>query len=114
MTEANTTLTTGPSAFMRESLIPEAEFAAALGKSLRTVRRWASLRQGPTRMKLGQAIFYTRKAIEGWLASQERPCRRRRALDSSSRARSKTPKQHRSTRRSDQTLPNLREGRRPR
>ena len=75
MTETNTNPAVGA---IRESFVSEREFAQIIGKSLRTVRRWAALREGPSRLKQGRTILYSRRAIEKWLAESERPCRRPR------------------------------------
>jgi len=56
--------------------IPEADFAAELAVSLRTVRRWDSLRVGPARTIIGRKIYYSRASIEKWLSDRTvRPCR---------------------------------------
>ncbi|MHC4608033.1 MAG: helix-turn-helix domain-containing protein [Planctomycetota bacterium] len=52
-------------------LLSEMEFAALIGKSLRTVRRWHVERRGPRRTLLGRSVFYSRKAIEAFLQRQE-------------------------------------------
>lgn len=54
-----------------KDLIPEAEYAAQRGKSLRTIQRERALRQGPPFIKLGKSIFYRPEAINAWLLSQE-------------------------------------------
>lgn len=52
-------------------LIPEAEYAAARGVSLRTVQRERAQRSGPPFIKLGRQIFYRPAAVEAWLLAQE-------------------------------------------
>ena len=52
-------------------LIPEAEFAALRGVSVRTVQRERAQRIGPPFIKLGRKIFYRPAAIEAWLLDQE-------------------------------------------
>ena len=52
-------------------LISEHEFAALMGKSVRTVRRWAVERTGPRRTRLGKTVFYSREAITSFLKSRE-------------------------------------------
>lgn len=52
-------------------LIPESEYAAARGRTLRTIQRERALRIGPPFIKLGRNVFYRREAIEAWLLAQE-------------------------------------------
>ncbi len=52
-------------------LIPEADYAAARGISLRTVQRERAHRIGPNFIKLGKQVFYRPQAIEAWLLAQE-------------------------------------------
>lgn len=54
-----------------EDLIPETDYAAARGVSLRTVQRERAQRIGPPFIKLGRMIFYRPQAIEQWLLAQE-------------------------------------------
>jgi predicted DNA-binding transcriptional regulator AlpA len=58
--------------------VPERELAAQLQISLRTLRRWQSLRIGPAVTKIGRKILYSHSAIETWLrARTAKPCRTR-------------------------------------
>ena len=54
-----------------EDIIPETDYAAARGVSLRTVQRERAQRIGPPFIKLGRMIFYRPQAIEQWLLAQE-------------------------------------------
>ncbi len=49
------------------------ELAAELGMNVRSLERWANLRKGPPRIKVGNRIFYHREAVRAWLARQEVP-----------------------------------------
>ena len=61
-----------------EHFMTERELALALGKSLRTIRRWAALREGPARTRVGKSLLYRKEAVMNWLSTQtERPCRTR-------------------------------------
>lgn len=52
-------------------LIPEPDYAAQRGCSVRTVQRERALRIGPPFIRLGRSIFYRPAAIEAWLLAQE-------------------------------------------
>ena len=58
--------------------LPEADFAAELGKSLPTVKRWRRLGIGPDPTFVGRSVFYSRRAAEAWLAQQERKRQRQK------------------------------------
>ena len=55
----------------QSDLISEREFAALLGKSLRTVRRWSVERTGPRRTRLGRSVYYSKAAIRQFLEQRE-------------------------------------------
>jgi len=56
------------------TLLTEDEVADFIGKSRQTMRRWRAQGRGPTAMKLGQSVIYTREAVSDWLtANQLRP-----------------------------------------
>lgn len=55
-----------------KDLLPEAQYAAQRGVSVRTIQRERALRIGPPYIKLGKSIFYRPEAIERWLLAQER------------------------------------------
>lgn len=54
-----------------QDLIPEADYAAARGVSVRTVQRERAQRIGPPFIKIGRKIYYRPAAIEEWLLAQE-------------------------------------------
>ena len=61
-----------------DGYLSKAEAARQLGMSPRTLDRWASVRFGPPRVRVGHKIFYREAAIRRWLGDQEdRPHRRR-------------------------------------
>ena len=47
------------------------ELATELGRSARTLDRWAVLGIGPPRKCVGRTIFYRRMSVQRWLAAQE-------------------------------------------
>jgi hypothetical protein len=51
--------------------VPEDEFCRQLGISSRTAKRWQELRIGPPITKIGRKVYYSRKSVLEWLASQE-------------------------------------------
>jgi hypothetical protein len=60
--------------------IRDGEFAAAVGKTPRTIRIWRQRRTGPAWVRIGNGIFYRRTAVQEWLSANEvRPARRRPA-----------------------------------
>jgi hypothetical protein len=52
--------------------LPERDAAEELRQSLRTLRSWRQKRIGPNWVKIGKLIFYSRSALNSWLASLER------------------------------------------
>jgi hypothetical protein len=73
--EIAATQVTGKNEAMAASILTDflgqEEFARQLGTSLRTVRRWDSLRIGPPKVVIGRKIFYRREAVQDWLRSRE-------------------------------------------
>lgn len=59
-----------PSQLLR-GFVSEAEFAAAIGKSVRTLRIWRNRRFGPAYTRIGRAIYYREEAIRSWLQTVE-------------------------------------------
>lgn len=55
----------------RNKLLTIADAAEILHVSRRTLSRWARLRKGPPRIKVGRAIYYRRSSLERWLVSLE-------------------------------------------
>lgn len=60
---------------MADSLLSEymtpAECAAELVINARTLERWARLRQGPAKTKIGNKVMYRREAVIAWLRERE-------------------------------------------
>ena len=53
-----------------EHYISRREFAEQLGKNERTVIRWEIQRRAPKRTKIGRSVYYSKRAIEIWLAER--------------------------------------------
>lgn len=53
------------------NLVPEADYAAARGVSIRTIQRERALRIGAPFIKLGRKIFYRPESLEAWIVAQE-------------------------------------------
>jgi hypothetical protein len=49
----------------------ERDFAAAIGRDLRTIRRWDAERIGPPRIRVGRKILYRKSAVIRWLEAHE-------------------------------------------
>jgi predicted DNA-binding transcriptional regulator AlpA len=47
------------------------ELADELKVTKRTLDKWAYLRKGPRKIKIGARCYYSRKAVLAWLESQE-------------------------------------------
>ncbi len=54
-----------------DGYLTEAQCAAELGGSRRTLQRWHRLRQGPPRTLVGKKIRYRRASVAAWLLEQE-------------------------------------------
>ena len=54
-----------------ENYVSRREFAKQLGKDERTVIRWEIQRRSPKRTKIGRSVYYSKRAIEIWLAERE-------------------------------------------
>ena len=52
--------------------------AKELGRSRRTLERWATLRLGPPRIVVGRMILYKADSVRAWLQAKERGVRRGR------------------------------------
>jgi hypothetical protein len=50
-----------------DGLMPQAETAAELDTTIRTLNRWHERRIGPPRIAIGKKIFYRREAVRAWL-----------------------------------------------
>ncbi len=49
------------------------ELADALGLTVDTLGRWEARRFGPPCVRAGRKVLYRRRAVQDWLAAQERP-----------------------------------------
>ncbi|MGN8157101.1 helix-turn-helix transcriptional regulator [Salinisphaera sp. SWV1] len=47
------------------------ELAAELGKTTRTLARWAWLRTGPRQTRVGNRIYYHQNDVRDWLQKQK-------------------------------------------
>jgi len=56
---------------LKDNFITSDEASALLAVSTRTLSRWARLRKGPPRIKVGRSIYYRRDAMEHWLIGLE-------------------------------------------
>ena len=54
-----------------EDYVSRREFAKQLGKNERTVIRWEIQRRSPKKTKIGRSVYYSKRAIEIWLAERE-------------------------------------------
>jgi predicted DNA-binding transcriptional regulator AlpA len=55
----------------QSDLLTEADVAATLRISVRTLRRWHSLRKGPPRVKIGRKIHYRIGSVQNWIEGSE-------------------------------------------
>ncbi|WP_082701093.1 helix-turn-helix domain-containing protein [Erythrobacter sp. YT30] len=55
----------------QNELLTEADVAATLRISVRTLRRWHSLRKGPPRVKIGRKIHYRSNSVQRWIENSE-------------------------------------------
>ena len=63
-----------------EGYLSTKQLSVDLGKSVRTLDRWALTGDGPPRTRIGRKTLYRREAVLQWLQSREqspRPQRRR-------------------------------------
>ena len=58
------------SAFLSQYVTRE-QLASELGVTTRTLDKWAWLRKGPPKVKIGSRCYYSRKGVEKWLESME-------------------------------------------
>lgn len=52
-----------------DDYISQADLAEQLGKCVRTLKRWHSLRQGPKPVRIGKGLYYHRQDVHDWLES---------------------------------------------
>lgn len=60
-----------------EGFIPEEEYAARRGVSLRTCQRDRQLRQSPPYVIMGRRIYYRVEAVRDWLLTREQHANRK-------------------------------------
>ena len=62
-----------------DSYLTKRDLAQQIGKTERTLDRWASLRIGPPRTLIGKSVFYQVDDVKAWLKAQreDTPQRRR-------------------------------------
>jgi predicted DNA-binding transcriptional regulator AlpA len=60
---------------LREDYLTTPELAAELGRSTRTLDRWALTGDGPPRTLIGRKTLYRRDAVLAWLRSREQSLR---------------------------------------
>jgi hypothetical protein len=53
--------------------ISRRELAEALRVTVDTLGRWEARRFGPPCVRAGRRVLYRRRAVQDWLAAQERP-----------------------------------------
>ena len=56
---------------LSEGYFTTPELAAELGRSTRTLDRWALTGDGPPRTRIGRKTLYRRDAVIAWLRSRE-------------------------------------------
>ncbi len=54
------------------------QLARELGRSRRTLERWATLRLGPPRIVVGRMVLYRTDSVRAWLQANEKGVRRGR------------------------------------
>lgn len=59
-----------------DDYISRDELARQLGKSVRTLDRWYTMRIGPPRTKVGKSVLYRKASVVKWLEQHEEPALR--------------------------------------
>ena len=54
-----------------DEYVSREELARQLGKSVRTLDRWETMRTGPPRTKIGRSVLYRKEALSEWLREHE-------------------------------------------
>ncbi len=54
-----------------DNYVSHKEFAKQVNRDERTVIRWEIQRRSPKRTKIGRSVYYSKRAIEIWLAERE-------------------------------------------
>jgi hypothetical protein len=71
----------GPPSPLLADYLSEHEAAPELRQKLRTLRLWRQQGIGPSWIKIGKLVFYSRSGLLAWLASLERQPVRENRLD---------------------------------
>jgi len=53
-----------------DGYISEHTFAHEIGVTLRTIRSWRQMGEGPAVTRIGKRVFYARDDVRNWLQSQ--------------------------------------------
>jgi hypothetical protein len=59
-------------AHVLDEYLTEGQFAEQIGRTVRTVRRWRSFKEGPSWVQLGRQVYYKRTTVREWFGSLER------------------------------------------
>ncbi len=62
---------TSSKGILSEGYLTTPDLAAELGRSTRTLDRWALTGDGPPRTRIGRKTLYRRDAVIAWLRSRE-------------------------------------------
>ena len=54
-----------------ETYRPEPEVGTLLNLKIETLRKWAVMRKGPARTKIGRSVYYSDSALAEWLRNQQ-------------------------------------------
>lgn len=74
---AESAATVAPPGDFLEGFIPEEEYAARRGVSLRTCQRDRQLRQSPPFVLIGRQVYYRIEAVRDWLIAREQAADRK-------------------------------------
>jgi predicted DNA-binding transcriptional regulator AlpA len=53
------------------SLVPESDFARTIGISIRTLQKWRQQRKGPSPVRIGRQVYFSRESINKWIDTNE-------------------------------------------
>ena len=79
-----------------EGFLTRDQLAEALGRSIRTIDRWQTLRAAPPRLVLGKLILFRVESVQEWLKSLEQQPRRKVRKSGGCES---DPRQHKTSRR---------------
>jgi hypothetical protein len=54
-----------------DEYLTEDELAEQIGRTLRTIRRWRALGEGPPWCRVGRQTFYRKQTVRAWFAGLE-------------------------------------------